>query len=125
MPEHHQIDLVRDLLDVQLRDRRGRRIGRVDGVVLEVRDGLPPRVAAMEVGALAFAQRVHPRLARLLRSVALRCLPVSLRSVYFPLTLFRDVGFDIELDVDAMRDSRQLRLEKWLRRHIVERLPRA
>jgi len=123
MAHGHQIDLVRDLLDVQLKDRTGRRIGRVDGVVLELRDGRPPRVAAMEVGALAFARRVHPKIARVLRVVAVRLLPVSLRSVYLPLTLFRDVGVDVELDVDAMRDRRMLRLEKWLNRHVVQRLP--
>jgi hypothetical protein len=123
--KQNQIDLVRDLLDIQLKDRTGRRIGRVDGIVLEVRDGRPPRVAAMEVGVLAFARRVHPRLARLLRFIALRWLPVSLRSVYFPLTLFRDVGVDVALDVDAMSDRRQLRLEKWLSRHLVQRLPGA
>ena len=123
MPQRNQIDLVRDLLDIQLKDRTGRRIGRVDGVVLQLRDRRPPRVVAMEVGALAFARRVHPRLARLVRVLAIRCLPVSLRSVYFPLTLFVDVGVDVELDVDAMRDRRQLRLEKWLRRHIIRHLP--
>jgi hypothetical protein len=121
--KEHEIDLVRDLLDVQLKDRAGRRIGRVDGIVLELRDGQPPRVAAMEVGAFVFARRLHPKLARLLRRLAVRWLPVSLRTVYFPLTLFRDVGVDVELDVDAMQDRRQLRLEKWLRHHVVGRLP--
>jgi hypothetical protein len=125
MPERHHIDLVHDLLDIQLKDRNGRRIGRVDGVVLEVRDSGPPRVLAMEVGALALARRIHPKLARLLRVLAVRFLPVSLRSTYFPLTLFRDVGVDVELDVDAMRDRRLLRLEKWLIRHVVRRIPRS
>jgi len=125
MPERNHIDLVRDLLDIQLKDRNGRRIGRVDGVVLEVRDSRPPRVMALEVGALALARRVHPKLARLLRVLAVRLLPVSLRTAYFPLTLFRDVGVDVELDVDAMRDRRLLRLEKWLIRHVVRRIPRS
>jgi hypothetical protein len=37
----------------------------------------------------------------------------------------RDVGVDIELDVDAQQDRRLRRVEKWLTRHIVGRLPGA
>ena len=119
------IDLVRDLLDVQLMDRNQRRIGRVDGVLLELRDNQPPRVIAMDVGPITLVRRVSPTLARWLRALAIRWLPVSLRSVQLPLTLFRDVGVDIELDVDAQADRRLLRVEKWLTRHIVGRLPGA
>jgi hypothetical protein len=115
--------LVRDLLDAQLVDRNERMIGRVDGVVLELRSGGPPRVAAMEVGPITLARRLHPRLARWLRALAIRVLPVSVRSMRLPLTLCRDIGVDIELDVDAQDDRRLLRLERWLSRHIVERLP--
>jgi hypothetical protein len=118
-----ELYLIRDLLDAPLRDRNQRRIGRVDGVLLEVRGNRPPRVVAMEVGPLTLVRRLHPRLARWLRAFAIRCLPVSLRSVRFPLTLFHDIGVDIELDVDSETDPRLLRLEKWLRRTIVERIP--
>jgi hypothetical protein len=117
------INLVRDLLDAPLRDKNQRRIGRVDGVLLELRSNAPPRVAAIEIGPLTLTRRIHPRLARWLRALALRWLPVSLRSVQFPLTLFRDVGVDIEVDVDADADRRLLRVEKWLRRAIVMRIP--
>ncbi len=117
------IDLVRDLLDIRLCDRRGRAIGRVDGLVLRLREGRPPLVAAMEVGVLTLLRRVHPALSRWARAAAARWLPVSLASVRLPLTLFRDVGVDIELDVDADRDRRLLRVEKWLRRHLVQKIP--
>jgi hypothetical protein len=43
--------------------------------------------------------------------------------VRLPLTLFRDVGVDIELDVDADSDRRLLRVEKWLRRRVVQKIP--
>jgi hypothetical protein len=117
------IDLVRDLLDIRLQDRRRRTIGRVDGVLLEVRNGEPPRVAAMEVGVITLLRRMHPRLARWVRGAAVRWMPVPLTSVRLPLTLFRDVGVDIQLDVDAESDRRLLRVEKWLRRHVVQRVP--
>jgi hypothetical protein len=119
------MDLVRDLLDVQLVDRNDCRIGRVDGVLLEIRDNQPPRVVAMEVGPITLVRRISPTLARWLRAIAVRWMPVSIRSVRLPLTLFRDVGVDIELDVDAHADRRLLRVEKWLTRHVVCRLPAA
>ena len=115
--------LVHDLLDVELLDRNKRKIGRVDGVILELRASGPPRVVAMEVGVATALRRMHPRAARWLRAFAVRCLPVPIAPVRFALSLFREVGVDIELDVDALQDRRQLRLEKWLRRHIVNRLP--
>jgi hypothetical protein len=117
------LDLVRDLLDVQVIDNRRCRIGRVDGVLLDVRRGRPPRVAALEIGAVTLVRRVHPRLARWLRAVAIRWLPVSMAPVRVPLALARDVGIDLEVDVDAHADRRMLRLEKWLIRRVVRRLP--
>ena len=117
------LHLVRDLLDAQLVAEDERMIGRVDGVLLEVREGLPPRVAAMEVGALTLARRLHPRLGRWFRYLAVRWLPVSWRPVRLPLTLFRDIGVDIEVAVDEATERRLLRLELWLRRRVVGRLP--
>jgi hypothetical protein len=117
------LDLVRDLLDAGLVDRSGRRIGRVDGVILQLRPGRPPRVAAMEVGAVTLARRLHPRLGRWLRAFAIRRLPVSWRPVRLPVTLVRHLGVHVALDLDANADRRLLRLERWLSRHIVQRLP--
>ena len=44
------VDLVRDLLDKQLVDRRHEPMGRVDGVVLTFADGEQPRVTSLESG---------------------------------------------------------------------------
>jgi hypothetical protein len=118
-----QLHLVRDLLDMQLMDREQVHLGRVDGVLLELRDNRPPRVVAIDVGPVTLARRIHPVLGRWLRALAIRWLPVSLRSVRLPLTLFRDVGVDIEVDVDAHADRRLLRVEKWLTQHVIQRLP--
>jgi len=54
------MDLVRDLLDKAVVDRHGREMGRVDSIVLEVRPGEAPRVAALELGAAVLASRVRP-----------------------------------------------------------------
>src|SRR5438093_3101658 len=116
------MDLVRDLLDAQLVDKHGRNIGRVDGIVLEIRQGRPPRVAAMEIGAMTLARRLHVE--RWFRAVVSRISPVPIEPVRLPLETFKDVGVDIELDVDADSDPKLLRLEKWLKRHVISKIPR-
>jgi len=115
------MDLVRDLLDAQLVDKHGRNIGRVDGIVLEIRQGRPPRVAAMEIGAMTLARRLHVE--RWFRAVVSRISPVPIEPVRLPLETFKDVGVDIELDVDADSDPKLLRLEKWLKRHVISKIP--
>jgi sporulation protein YlmC with PRC-barrel domain len=58
------MDLVHDLLDKQVVDRNGRELGRVDSIVLHVRDDGPPTVAAIEIGAAVLAHRILPILGR-------------------------------------------------------------
>jgi sporulation protein YlmC with PRC-barrel domain len=117
------MDLIRDLLDAQLVDRKGRNVGRVDGIVLELRANRAPRVAAMELGAVTLARRLPGPLARWAQALIARISPVSTDPIRIPLTAFRDIGVDIELDVDASRDAELLRGERWLASHIVERIP--
>ena len=59
------MDLVHDLLDKRIVDRNGREMGRVDGIVLDIRNGAPPRVAALEVGPAVLADRIMPLLGRI------------------------------------------------------------
>ncbi len=115
--------LARDLLDAQLVDAHSRMLGRVDGIVLEVAEGRPPRVIAMEVGALTLARRISPRVGRWARALALRLVPVPWRPVRVPLSAIRDMGTDIEIEIDDATRRRLLRLETWLKRHLVARLP--
>jgi len=58
------VHLVRDLLDKVVIDRNGREMGRVDRVVLELREGSPPRVVSIEVGASALGHRLGRRFGR-------------------------------------------------------------
>ena len=59
-----EMDLVRDILDKKVVDRNGREMGRADSVVLELREGAPPRVAGVEIGPAVLAHRIHPTLGR-------------------------------------------------------------
>jgi hypothetical protein len=54
------MDLVRDVLDKRVVDRHGREMGRVDSIVLEMRDGAPPRVTALQIGPAVLAHRLRP-----------------------------------------------------------------
>jgi hypothetical protein len=117
------MNLARELLDAQLVDSNERMLGRVDGLLLEVRPNRPPRVVAMEVGMVTAVSRINKRVGRWLRAFAIRWLPVSWRPVRIPLQALRDVGVDIEIEVDDATKRRLLRLERWLSRHVVERLP--
>lgn len=44
------MDVIRDVLDNQLVDSNQRKIGKVDGIVVELREEKPPRLAYIEVG---------------------------------------------------------------------------
>jgi len=117
------MDLARDLLDVQLLDPRQRPIGRVDGILLDVRPGRPPSLAAIEVGALTLVRRVNRPLARWVRRAVLRWLGISWRPVRFRLEHWGRVGVDIEIKVGERAERRMLRFEEWLSTRIVRRLP--
>lgn len=56
------MDLIRDCLDKQIDDRSRRRMGRVDGIVLELESGRPPRVAYIELGVKTLINRLSIRL---------------------------------------------------------------
>lgn len=112
------MDLGRDLLDQLLLDQDWQRIGRVDGVIIELRDGAPPRVAAMELGAVTLARRIHPAVERWLRALARR-LKIDVTPVRIPLTAFRDVGLDIQLELDAATRRAVRAVDRWLVRHVL------
>jgi len=117
------MDLARDLLDVQLIDPRQRPIGRVDGILLDVRPGQPPSVAALEVGAMTVLRRLHRPLARSVHGIVLRWLGVSWRPTRIRLERWGRVGVDIEIAVGERAERRLLRFERWLSTRIVQRLP--
>src|SRR6185436_2056567 len=57
----NRLDLTRELLDMQVVDQEETKMGKVDGIVLELRGDQPPRVDALEMGFVVLAQRVSPR----------------------------------------------------------------
>lgn len=63
------MDVVRDVLDKIVVDRNGRNMGRVDGILLHQEDGQPAKLTAILIGPSALAERLHPRLGRLVRTL--------------------------------------------------------
>lgn len=117
------VNLVRDVLDKILRDRNGRECGRVDGVILRLRQGKPPVVSEIEIGIFTVLRRVNRRLGEWLGSIAPRVIPIPIESVTLPLDKFTHEGNSIELPIDAEKDRRLMRAEKWLRSNVVDRIP--
>jgi hypothetical protein len=118
------MELVRDCLDKQAVDRAGKKMGRIDGIVLLLNEDQRPRVEAVEVSAVTVARRLHYGLAN-------RALKVISRMTGHEPKPFRiawkKVSFksnNVVLDVDR-ETSPAVTCENWLRRHFIERIPGA
>jgi sporulation protein YlmC with PRC-barrel domain len=66
------VHVVRDVLDKSVVDRNGREMGRVDGIVLALGDGQPPRLEAILIGPIALGYRLHPTVGRLVTALERR-----------------------------------------------------
>lgn len=123
MPEVH---LICDVLDDQLIDRESRKIGKVDGIIVELREGKPPRVAFIEVGLSTVAHRLHPRLGRLVEQMGRKWGVRRGEPYRIPWSKVGAINVDIELRVDLKaKETPLLDWEKWLNEKIISRIPGA
>lgn len=116
------MELGREVLDQQLVDMTGVNMGKVDGVVLELREGMPPRVAAVLTGGHLFARRLHPRIGRWARRIAEAWGPGPLEPLRIPWSQVKKIGVDVKVEVPA---DRAMPWEHWVRDHIIRRIPGA
>lgn len=117
------IRLAHDILDSQLMDREGRPCGKADGIVLLVGDSGPPRVIALEVGALTLARRLSPRLARWLAGWGPRLGPAAPHTYRVPWSRVRAVTRkEVRVDIDAAATP-LWSLERWLAERVIRHLP--
>ena len=117
------MDLVRDLLDKQVVDRNGLELGRVDSIVLELRDDGSAVVTGIEVGLIAVARRLHPLLGRCARAIEMILGLDGNRPVRIAFS--KIIGFDKDIKVDlASTDTPVTELERSARR-IVSSIPGA
>src|SRR5689334_14271141 len=99
-------------------------MGKVDGLVLELRDGQPPRVARLVVGGPTLARRISPALARWAQRWRRRWGPAQRHGCEVPWARVQKVGIDVKVDVDAAATA-ALAWEHWVRDHIITRIPGA
>jgi sporulation protein YlmC with PRC-barrel domain len=118
------MDIIRDVLDNQLVDRNQHPMGKVDGIIMELRDGEPPRLAYIEVGVTTLAKRINPRLAGWVAAIARTWGAKQSEPFRIPWSKVRDVGIDVEVDVEA-QETKALAYEKWLSDRIITRIPGA
>lgn len=117
------MDLMRDCLDKQLDDRNKRRMGRVDGIIIDIEDGRQPHVAYVEVGVRTLLNRLSLRLGKIVAG--------WLEKVGIPTDPYRiawgkvKVGLNqVEADVEAEKTP-ALEWELWLRKKVIGRIPGA
>ncbi len=100
--------LVRDLLDKQLVDRGGNRIGQVDGLVIDLLPGEQPRVKAIETGLGVVLDRLGWRTKN-------RRHRISIKEI-------RDVDIAVALDVDS-DEMPVTKWQNWLRHRVLRWIP--
>ena len=103
--------LMRDVLDNELVDRDGVKIGEADSIIVELQEGGPPRILAIEVGLEPKLRRIHPTLAKIWHR--------WIGSYRIPWSSVRDVGIRIDVDLEAERTP-LLRVEKLLAKFIAK-----
>ena len=110
------MDLIREVLNNQLMDKNQRQLGKVDGIVIELRDGKPPLLKCIEVGWVTKARQIHPKLGEWVAKWASPAYRIDWKAI-------RDVGVDVEVDLEA-KETPLLKTEDRLRR-LLRRIPGA
>jgi sporulation protein YlmC with PRC-barrel domain len=114
------MELGRTLLDQQVIDAENHPMGKVDGVVIELRAGRPARVSHVVVGGTTLLWRIHRGLA----AWAERRLGGEGRVTRIPWKQVVKIGVDVKVDVDRARTPAQ-HWEDWVRDRIIGRIPGA
>jgi sporulation protein YlmC with PRC-barrel domain len=111
------VDLVHDLLDKIVVDRHGREMGRVDGIVLEIRENAAPRVAAIEIGPAVLAHRIHPIVGRWVAALEKGFGIDAGRPLRIPFSAILDIEADVRVDL-AFGETPAATVEQRLRRWV-------
>jgi hypothetical protein len=118
------VDLARECLDKLVIDRHGKKAGRADGIVLELEEGRPPRVAFIDIGPSVQARRSPRWLAACVRWLIRKAsgsADASVRVPFDKVTLQRN---EVMVAIDS-KDTPGGALERWLRDHVITRIPGA
>jgi len=111
------MDVVRDVLDKFIVDRNGREMGRVDGIVLEIRDQQPPRLAELLIGASALGFRLNPLVGQLVRGIECALGLGDERPIMIKFSHLETVGESVKIDLplgETGADTFERRVRRWL-----------
>lgn len=119
------MEVIRDVLDKQLIDRKGRPMGKADGVIMEIEEDAQPRLSFVETGAITQARRLSARLARWVEAIVRRTGADRESECYrIPWSKLVVTGIDITVNVEA-EETPAFTFERWLRTHVIGRIPGA
>jgi sporulation protein YlmC with PRC-barrel domain len=118
------MNLGQSLLDQQVIDRNDQLMGKVDGVLVELRKDHPPRVAALVIGGGTAARRVGHRWGRWLLHWRRRWGPDGDEPLEVPWSKVVRIGVDVKVNLESERTP-ALAWEHWVREHIIGRIPGA
>lgn len=116
------IRLVYDVLDKQVKDRNGENAGRVDGIVIELREGRPPIVRCVEVSPITLLGRFSTRFAHWYARRDAKLGEKRGRPFRIPWGSITHAGPTVIMNA-VVEDTPINALEDWLRAHVVDRLP--
>lgn len=119
------MDVVRDLLDKELLDANGRQMGRVDGLLMELREGEPPRITSISIGGTTLTQRLPGFVGRWLSAFITRWGLRKGRPFRIDWSHVTEVNTtSVRLDVDSDQTP-AMSTAHWVRDHIITRIPGA
>ena len=113
------MELVGDLLDKLVLDRNGREMGRVDGIVIQQREGHAPRVSALEIGPSILGDRLHPAIGRFIAGLEHACDIAEGRPLRIDFEHVMHVGTEVKLDLtvgETAAGNVEQRLRTWIGR---------
>lgn len=116
-----RIALVRDVLDNQLIDTTGQNAGKVDGIVLEIRDG-SAIVRFIEIGPITLARRLNRRLGDWVARQDARFGEGRGAPIRVPISRVSLDSPSLRLDL-AVDNTPIMAFERWLRGKVVRRIP--
>ncbi len=116
------MDVIRDVLDKQLLDSDGTKMGRVDGLVMQFGERTQPRITHIEIGGPTLAARISHRLPKFTRRLAKVWGPKRLAPVRIPWSNVERLGRDVKLNVRG-RETGAMAWENWLAKHVIDKLP--
>ena len=116
------LPLVRDVLDKQIYDANNEKVGKVDGIVLQLRKDRAPRVLALESDMPTAWRRVSRRVGDAIERFQRWVDPGLAAPTRIRVEHLLRAGIDVQVDIDATKTTAFV-WDTWLCEHIVGKLP--